>query len=93
MVAKMITKIAMTVRKFISEVFTKFTVPPIALGMPETMPAKMIRLIPLPIPRCVICSPIHISSMVPVSIDTAEIAINKFISIMIACSPPRPLKL
>ncbi len=29
------------------------------------MPAKMIRLVPLPTPRVVICSPSHIRNMVP----------------------------
>jgi hypothetical protein len=30
-------------------------------GKPATMPAKMISEMPLPMPRAVICSPIHIS--------------------------------
>ena len=43
-----------------------------ARGSSATMPAKMISEMPLPIPRAVICSPIHISSMVPpVSVTTA----------------------
>ncbi len=36
------------------------------LGKPTTMPAKMMRLIPLPIPRSVICSPSHMMKAVPV---------------------------
>ncbi len=37
------------------------------------MPAKMIRLVPLPTPRAVICSPIHIRNMVPpTSVTTQE---------------------
>ena len=41
-------------------------------GKRATMPAKMINEMPLPTPRLVICSPIHISSMVPpVSVITA----------------------
>ena len=35
------------------------------LGMPEAIEAKIISEIPLPIPRWVISSPIHISSIVP----------------------------
>jgi hypothetical protein len=34
-------------------------------GRRETIPAKIIREIPLPIPLAVICSPIHISNIVP----------------------------
>ena len=33
---------------------------------PTTMPAKMIKLIPFPMPRSVICSPIHMMKAVPV---------------------------
>ena len=36
-----------------------------ALGSPATMPAMMIRLMPLPTPRAVICSPSHIRNIVP----------------------------
>ncbi len=36
-----------------------------AAGMPATMPAKMIREMPLPMPRWVICSPSHIRNIVP----------------------------
>ena len=35
-------------------------------GKPTTMPAKMRRLIPLPMPRSVICSPSHMMKAVPV---------------------------
>ena len=43
----------------------------IAFGISAIMPAKMISEIPLPMPRAVICSPIHISSIVPpVSVTT-----------------------
>ena len=35
-------------------------------GSPTTMPAKMMRLIPLPMPRSVICSPSHMMKAVPV---------------------------
>ena len=42
------------------------------------MPAKMMSEMPLPTPRLVICSPIHISSMVPpVSVITAEMRKNQ----------------
>ncbi len=36
-----------------------------APGMPATMPTKMMSEVPLPMPRAVICSPIHIRNMVP----------------------------
>ncbi len=36
-----------------------------AAGRRATMPAKMSRLMPLPTPRLVICSPSHIRNMVP----------------------------
>ena len=36
-----------------------------AWGRLATMPAKMMRLVPLPTPRAVICSPSHIRNMVP----------------------------
>ena len=50
-VTKIMMKIPIATKKFISLVFIRFTVPPIAFGIPETIPAKMIRLIPFPIPR------------------------------------------
>jgi hypothetical protein len=34
-------------------------------GTPATMPAKMMKLMPLPMPRSVISSPIHIARIVP----------------------------
>ena len=44
-----------------------------ALGRLATMPAMMIRLVPLPTPRAVICSPTHIRNIVPpTSVTTAE---------------------
>ena len=47
-----------------------------AFGTSATIPAKMIKETPLPIPRAVICSPIHINNMVPpVKVMTVE-AIN-----------------
>ena len=36
-----------------------------ALGISATIPEKIIREIPFPIPRCVICSPNHIKKIVP----------------------------
>ena len=46
----------------------------IPLGMRETIEAKIISEMPLPIPRWVISSPIHISSTVPA---VSVIAIRK----------------
>ena len=39
-----------------------------ALGISATIPEKIIREIPLPIPLCVICSPSHIKNIVPATI-------------------------
>ena len=36
-----------------------------APGRPATMPPKMMKLMPLPMPRSVMSSPIHMSSTVP----------------------------
>jgi len=38
-----------------------------ALGRPATMPAKISREMPLPTPRSVICSPSHITKILPVA--------------------------
>ena len=35
-------------------------------GRPTTMPAKISKLMPLPMPRSVICSPSHMMKAVPV---------------------------
>ena len=40
------------------------------VGSPEMMLAKMMRLIPLPTPRWVMTSPIHMMRMAPASMDT-----------------------
>ena len=48
---------------------------PTARGSPATIPATMIIVMPLPTPRSVICSPSHITNMVPVAIET--VATNK----------------
>ena len=63
---------ARRVKKFISPVLIIVNVCPIAVGIPDTIPAKIIKEIPFPIPPCVICSPIHIRSIVPASIETAD---------------------
>ena len=49
----------------------------IPAGRRATMPAKMISDVPLPTPRAVICSPIHIRNRVPpVSVATVEMTKN-----------------
>ena len=50
--------------------------PPMAVGRPATMPAKMMIEMPLPRPRSVICSPSHIRNMVPVTSDTTVMKRN-----------------
>jgi len=54
-----------TTNQFISPLFTRLTVPAIAFGILATIPAKMIRDIPFPMPFSVICSPSHIIKEVP----------------------------
>ncbi len=49
----------------ISPVRIRRTLPLIAVGRRATIPAKMIKEIPLPIPRSVICSPSHMMKAVP----------------------------
>ncbi len=46
--------------------------PPIAVGSPATMPAKIRIEMPLPSPRSVICSPSHIRNIVPVTSETTQ---------------------
>ena len=61
-----------------------------AVGRLATMPAKMIRLMPLPTPRAVICSPIHIKNIVPpTSVITQEMRKNQPGSITAAPNEPR----
>ena len=55
------------VKGCIAPVLTSSNSPPIALGRPAMMPAKMIIEMPLPMPRSVICSPSHIRNIVPVT--------------------------
>ncbi len=55
------------------------------------MPAKMMSEMPLPMPRLVICSPIHMSSIVPlVSVSMVERRKNQpgFITTFAVCSSP-----
>ena len=49
----------------ISPLRTNSKVVPSALGRRAMMPDMMISEMPLPTPRSVICSPIHITNMVP----------------------------
>ena len=63
---------------------------PTASGMRLTMPAKMMKLMPLPMPRSVISSPIHMARMVPavrvmICIQVSRLAKAKLV---IAGSPP-----
>ena len=49
------------------------------LGRPATMPAKMMKLMPLPMPRSVMSSPIHISRMVPAVRVTIWVSVVKLV--------------
>ena len=54
------------------------------------MPAMMISEMPLPMPRAVICSPIHIRNTVPpVSVTTVTSRKNSPGSITAECAPER----
>ncbi len=46
-------------------VFAVLTRSAMPVGRPTTMPAKISKLMPLPIPRSVICSPSHMMNVVP----------------------------
>ena len=63
-IATTITTATMTFHWPVTKTFsyTFWTAP----GRPTTMPAKMIRDMPLPMPRSVICSPSHMMNAVPV---------------------------
>ena len=51
-------------------------VPAKAVGSSATIPEKMIREIPLPTPRLVICSPSHIKNNVPPTNVTTVVALK-----------------
>ena len=65
-----------TMRKVIAPqapVWTFWMRSPTPRGRPATMPAKISRLMPLPMPRSVICSPSHMMKAVPVvSVSTVK---------------------
>ena len=47
-----------------------------AAGISATIPTKMIREIPLPMPRAVICSPSHIRNIVPPTSVIRQASLN-----------------
>ena len=56
-----------------------------ASGMSVTMPAKMIREIPFPMPRSVICSPSHMMNAVPVVSEIMVMTLNPNPGSMTTC--------
>ena len=66
----------MSKKMLISPSRTNCAVVLIALGRRATIPAMMISEMPLPIPRSVICSPIHIRNIVPAVTVITVITIN-----------------
>jgi hypothetical protein len=58
-------QIAITAIGDITPFLDNSNIPITALGRPETIPIKIIKEVPLPIPRDEICSPSHIRSIVP----------------------------
>ena len=62
------TNIPIIIKVDIAPVLPNSKVVTKALGISATIPAKIIKEIPLPIPLCVICSPSHIKKIVPATI-------------------------
>ena len=48
-------------------------------GSLATMPAKMMKLMPLPMPRSVMSSPIHISRMVPATREAIMVSVSRLV--------------
>ena len=62
-----------------------------ALGISATIPENMIRDIPLPIPRWVICSPNHIKNIVPATSEIIVVILKNApgsITILVEFSKP-----
>ena len=57
--------IAITTKGDIAPLRESSNIPITALGKPETIPIKIIKDVPLPIPLDEICSPSHIKNIVP----------------------------
>ena len=55
-----------------------------APGRPATMPAKMMKLMPLPMPRSVMSSPIHITRMVPAVSVMIWVSVVKLVEVEVA---------
>ena len=70
------TKIVIIIKVDIAPVLPSSKVVTNALGISATIPEKIIKEIPLPIPLWVICSPSHIKNIVPativVTVDTLK---------------------
>ena len=60
---------------------------PEARGRPATMPAKISREMPLPMPRSVICSPSHITKMEPVDRVKAHSSLKPIPGMMTTSGP------
>ena len=72
----------------ISPVDSNRTVLPTALGIRATIPAKMMREIPFPIPRSVICSPSHMIKAVPAVNVITVINLNPQPGLITTAAPP-----
>ena len=71
------TKIANIINVDTAPVLPSSKVVTKALGISATIPAKIIKEIPLPIPRWVICSPNHIKNIVPATIVVTVVILKK----------------
>ena len=67
------TTIKSATMMLMAPVRTNSSNPPMELGKPAAMPAKMMMEMPLPKPRSVICSPNHIKNMVPAVRETMAV--------------------
>ena len=77
-------------KKSISSVCTRLTTSIIALGKRSTIPAKMMSEIPLPTPFSVICSPSHITNIVPAASVNTVVTKNINDGFTTAETPPAP---
>ena len=89
--ASAISRNRITFRILIVPTFKYFTNVEMPSGRRDTIPAKIIREIPLPIPFCVISSPIHISRQVPAVRETTISSTENTLGLLIADRRPKAI--
>lgn len=80
-----------TTKRLISPARTSWKVLYMADGMFATMPTNIMRDMPLPIPRSVICSPSHMRNVVPVVRVTIVRSLKSHPGLRTMASPAGPL--